>query len=303
MKRRDFIKVTTGTTAGIASAGTVRIFAGPDEKPPTGPPDLAIVHGTSPEAITRSAVEAMGGMKRFVSKGDVVVVKPNMGWDRKPEQAANTNPAVMAAVVKMCFDAGAKRVKVFDFTCNDARRCYVNSGIKTAAQSAGAEVSFINERKFKDVAIKGGVAITSWPLYSEAMDADVVVNVPIAKHHSLSGLTMALKNGMGIMGDPRGRVHQKIHEALIDLTLVYKPQLTILDAVRVLTKNGPQGGNLKDVKQLDTVVAGIDQVAVDSYGATLFGKKGEDLGYVRAGARRGAGVADLTKLNIKKIEV
>lgn len=299
MERRDFIRLATVGAAGAAfSAGALGVPKPQGAKVP----DLAVAHGGSPEAITRAAVEALGGMRRFVSRGDIVVVKPNIGWDRTPEQAANTNPAVLAAVVRMCIEAGAKKVKVFDNTCNDARRCYVQSGIEAAAKAAGAEVSHMNERKFKETSIKGEV-LTSWPLYQDVLDADKVINVPIAKTHGIAGLTLSLKNWMGVMGGQRGRIHQKIGESLADLALVIKPTLTILDAVRILTANGPQGGNLKDVKKLDTVVAGVDQVALDSFGATLFGKRGEDISTITAAFKRGIGVMDLTKLEIRRLEV
>jgi uncharacterized protein (DUF362 family) len=267
-------------------------------------PDLVVARGVgkSPSLIAKSAIEAFGGMKRFISRGDVVVIKPNIGWDRTPEQAANTNPEVVAAIVKLCFDAGAKKVKVFDRSVNDPRRCYKQSGIADAVSSLGAEVGFIDDRKFKDVSIKGQV-LTSWPLYSDALEADKIINVPIAKHHGLTKLTMSMKNWMGIMGGQRGRIHQKIGECLADICLVIKPTLTVLDAVRVLTTNGPQGGSLSDVKRLDTVIVGIDQVGIDSYGATLFGMKGSDISYVKAGAAAGLGVMDLSRLKIKKLNV
>jgi uncharacterized protein (DUF362 family) len=299
MNRREFLKV--GTLAGIGLSldgidGLIR-SAEASEKV-----DLAVVSGASPSAITKAAVDAMGGIRRFISRGDVVVIKPNMGWDRVPEQAANTNPEVVAAVVKLCIEAGAKKVKVFDRPVNDPRRCYVQSGISPAASALGAEVNYMDERKFREMKINGQ-AIKSWPLYTEVFEADKVINIPIAKHHSLAALTMAMKNWMGVMGGRRNSIHQKLDESLTDLALAIKPALTILDAVRVLTANGPQGGDLKDVKKMDTVIVGIDQVAVDSFGATLFGMKGSDLGYVRAGDKLGLGTMDLSKLKIKKINL
>ena len=265
-------------------------------------PDLVVAHGASPEQIVNVAIGAMGGIKKFISRGDIVVIKPNIGWDRTPEQAGNTNPEVVAAVVKLCFEAGAKKVKVFDRPVNDPRRCYVQSGIAPAASALGAEVDYVDERKLKDMVINGA-ALKSWPLYSEVFDADKVINIPIAKHHGLAKLTMSMKNWMGVMGGQRRQIHQKLDESLVDLSMKIKPTLTILDAVRILTGNGPQGGSLADVRKLDTVIAGIDQVAIDSYGATLFGMKGSDLGYVRIGNERGVGRMDLHKLLIKKINV
>jgi uncharacterized protein (DUF362 family) len=261
-----------------------------------------IAHGANVPSIVRAALEGIGGMRRFVAKGDVVVIKPNMGWDRTPEQAATTNPLVVAALVSLCFEAGAKKVKVFDRTCNDPRRCYVQSGVEAAARGAGAEVTHIDERKFREVQIPSGVAIKNWPLYTEVLEADKLINVPIAKHHGLSKLTLGMKNWMGIMGGNRGQIHQRIDDALVDLATVVKPTLIVIDAVRILTAHGPQGGNLADVKKLDLVAAGTDPVAMDAWGSTLFGHSGADLGYVVRGAARGLGVMDLGRLRVQKVE-
>jgi uncharacterized protein (DUF362 family) len=225
-----------------------------------------------------------------------------MSWDRLPEQAANTNPEVVATVVKLCFEAGAKKVKLFDRSVSDPRRCYKQSGITDAVSSLGAELTYIDERRFRDISIKGQV-LKSWPLYQDLFEADKIINIPIAKHHSLARLTMAMKNWMGVMGGSRGRIHQKIGESLADLALVIKPTFTVLDAIRILTANGPQGGDIADVKKIDTVIVGIDQVAVDSYGATLFGIKGSDLSYVKAAVSAGIGSMDLSKLKIKTLNV
>jgi uncharacterized protein (DUF362 family) len=298
MNRREFIKSAAIAGVGLAVPSGLDLLAGPADAAPKS--ELVVATGKSPAKITRAAIDALGGMKKFVSRGDVVVVKPNIGWDRLPEHAANTNPEVVATIVRMCFEAGAKKVKVFDRSVNDARRCYVQSGIFKAAKDAGADVSYVDERRFKDKVING-LVLKSWPIYEEILTADKVINVPVLKHHSLSRLTMSMKNWMGIMGGSRGQIHQRIDESLVDLSGAVKPVLTVLDAVRILTKNGPQGGNVKDVKRLDTVVAGVDQVAIDSYGATLFGIKGNELGYLRLAEKHGLGTMDLSKVRIKKI--
>ncbi len=300
MNRRKFIKSAAITVAGLSIPNFIDSLV--TEVVAANNIDLAVARGASPSKITRAAIEAMGGMKKFVSRGDIVVVKPNMAWDRTPEQAANTNPEVVAEVVKMCFEAGAKKVNVFDRTVNDPRRCYVQSGISDAVKALGADVSYVDERKFKDMDVKGE-AMKTWPLYTELFEADKIINIPIAKHHSLATLTMSMKNWMGVMGGSRRQIHQRLDESLVDLSGFIKPTLTILDAVRILTANGPQGGNLADVKKLDTVIAGVDQVAVDSLGATLFGMKGSDLGYVRMADKRGLGAMDLSKVKIRKINV
>jgi len=301
MDRRKFLKCVALTGCSLALGEKLKYLAPADASEKY---DLVVAHGTnkSPAVITKAAIDAFGGIKKFISRGDVVVIKPNIGWDRLPEQAANTNPEVVAAIVKLCFEAGAKKVKVFDRPVNDPRRCYKQSGIADAVSPLGAELHYIDERRFSDISIKGQV-LKSWPLYRDVFEADKIINVPIAKHHGLAKLTMAMKNWMGIMGGERGRIHQKIGESLADICLVVKPTLTVLDAVRILTANGPQGGSLNDVKRIDTIVVSADQVAVDSYGATLFGMKGSDLSYVKAGAAIGIGTMDLSKLKIKNISV
>ena len=300
MDRRTFVKLAALTGAGLSLPQGLHRVAEAVES--STRPDLVVVHGASPEKIVKAALDALGGIKKFISRGDVVVIKPNIGWDRTPEQAGNTNPDVVAAVVKLCFEAGAKKVKVFDRPVNDPRRCYVQSGIAPAVSALGAEADYVDDRKFKDMAINGQ-ALKSWPLYTDLFEADKVINIPIAKHHGLAKLTMSMKNWMGVMGGSRRQIHQKLDESLVDLSTKIKPTLTILDAVRILTANGPQGGSLADVKKLDTIIVGMDQVAIDSYGATLFGMKGSDLGYVTLGHKIGLGQMDLSKLHIKKLQV
>jgi uncharacterized protein (DUF362 family) len=300
MNRRDFLKATLVSGVAVSVPGAIQPFLGSlnaAEKT-----DLAVAHGLRPAATTKAAIDALGGIKKFISRGDIVVVKPNIGWDRTPEYAATTNPEVVSTVVRLCYEAGAKRVKVFDYTVGDPRRCYKQSGIADAAAAAGGIVSYVDERKFRDVKLPG-IALKSWPLYTEAVEADKIINIPIAKNHSLSTLTLGMKNWMGIMGGSRGRIHQKIEGSLADVAMFMKPALVILDAVRILTDNGPQGGSLSDVKQLNTIVAGKDQVAVDAFGATLFGLKGRNIGSVVAGYKAGLGIMDLSKVRIKRISV
>lgn len=297
MKRRDFLRLSY--LIGLGAALKVRPgFAIPVE----GIPDIAVAQGESPSAITRAAIGALGGIKRFISKGDVVVVKPNMAFDRLPEHAANTNPEVAATVVKLCFEAGAKKVSVFDRTVNEPRRVYVQSGIAEASAKAGADVSFIDDRKFREVSING-IALTKWYFYRDVLEADKLINIPIAKHHSLTRLTMAMKNWMGVIGGRRDLLHQRIHESIVDLSLVIKPTLTILDAVRILVRGGPQGGDLKNVEQRNTIIAGVDQVAVDAYGATLFGLKGKDIKHLAIASDKGLGRIDIENLSIRQIKL
>jgi uncharacterized protein (DUF362 family) len=263
-------------------------------------PDVVIAKGTSPVRITEAAIGALGGMSRFVSRGDVVLVKPNMAWDRKPELAATTNPEVVATLVRLCLDAGVKEVKVFDNPCEDPRRSYVSSGIMAAAKAAGANVSYMDERKFRQMDLKGEV-LKSWEVYQEAVEADKIINCPILKHHSLARLTMGMKNLMGLTGGDRARIHWHLEQAIVDLAAFFKPTLVVLDAFRILTANGPQGGSLKYVKQLNRVAASRDQVAIDAMGAKLFGLRPAEMAHLPIAVKRGLGRMDLAKLRIKEV--
>ncbi|MHB8173125.1 MAG: DUF362 domain-containing protein, partial [Nitrospirota bacterium] len=257
----------------------------------------------NPEALTRAAVRAVGGMGKFVKRGDVVVVKPNIGWDRIPEQAANTNPDVVKTVVKMCLEAGAKKVRVLDRPCNDPRRCYYRSGIQGAVESIGnpaAVIEFVDDRKFETLPIRNSKTIPIWTFYRPALEADKLINVPIAKHHNAARLTMCLKNVMGLLGGNRGNIHHDLDIDIAELNTVVKFNLHILDAVRILTANGPQGGRLQDVKVMNKVMAGTDPVALDSYGATLFGITGYDVPHVVNAYKMGQGEIDLKKVRIMK---
>ncbi len=265
--------------------------------------------GDDPAGLVRAAVDAVGGMKRFVSAGDMVVVKPNIGWNRTPEQAANTNPSVVEEVVRMCVDAGARKVKVFDSPCNPAGRTYKMSGIEEAAKRAGADVIFMDERKFKDVSIPAGVDLKSWNMYTEAFETDVLINVPILKHHSMARVTMGMKNLMGLLGGNRSAIHPGLDQKLADVNTVLVPHLTIIDAFRVLKAHGPNAGTPDDVALARHVIAGTDPIAVDSYGAELFGRvtgrdlKGADIGHIRIGHEMGLGEIDLGKIEVNEIDL
>jgi uncharacterized protein (DUF362 family) len=302
--RRDFIRASVGTAVSLSlpGLGLPKLLAQTIEEAKVIP-DLAVVTDGGPAAMTRKAMELLGGMKRFVSRGDVVVVKPNIGWDRSPEQAANTNPEVVAEVIKMCLEAGAKKVRVFDRSCNTATRCYEHSGIQKAASEAGAEVSYVVDAGFSEVKFPEGEVLKSWPLYKPALEADVLIDVPIAKNHGATYLTMGIKNLMGIMGGDRGKVHWSIDDKLADLANFVRPHLTILDAYRILLRNGPQGGSTKDVELKKTIVAGPQIATVDAYGATLFGIKPQSLAHVVKSSKLGLGEIDLDKVNIKKISL
>lgn len=256
--------------------------------------------GTDPATLTRAAVDALGGMKRFVSRGDVVVVKPNIGWDRMPLHAANTNPEVVATVVQMAYEAGAKTVVVTDASCNDPGRCFQRSGIWRAAAAKGAEVILPAEHRFRGMRLKGEV-LDDWPVYTPLIQADKLINVPVAKHHNLAKYTGAMKNWYGSLGGRRNRLHQSIDLSVADLATFLRPTLTVLDATRILVRNGPQGGNIDDTKVLNQVIASIDQVAIDAYGCTLIKQKRENIAYLKMGQERGLGTMAWETLRTREV--
>jgi uncharacterized protein (DUF362 family) len=260
---------------------------------------MSMVTGESPAAITKEALAAIGGMRRFIAKGDKVMIKPNIGWDRTPELAATTNPEVIKTLVELALEAGAKEVTVMDNTINQAQRCYARSGIAAAAKAAGAKVPFVNEFRLKKMALKGEW-LKEWEVFTDFVETDKLINVPIAKHHSLSRLTIGMKNWLGALGGPRNQLHQKLDEAMVDLAAFFKPQLTVLDAYRILPRNGPQGGRVSDVKLQKTVVASVDPVAADTAGAGFFDIRPDEVVYLALAEKRGLGQTDLEKLTIEK---
>ena len=252
-------------------------------------PRMVVVQGEEPRALVRNALEGLGGVRHFIGRGDVVVIKPNIAWDRTPEQAANTNPLAVAEMVRLCLEAGAKKVKVTDVSCNEPRRCFQRSGIASAASAEGAEIVLPEDRLFRQVNLRGDV-LGEWPVLEPFIAADKMINFPIAKSHSLTGVTLGMKNWYGILGGQRSRLHQNIHESLADLADFMRPTLTMIDAYRVLIRNGPVGGNLGDVELKKTLIAGTDPVALDAYAAkTLWNIAPETLLYLKLAQDRGLG--------------
>ncbi len=298
MKRREFLwRAGAGMVGGTLLSGTLHPLLA---TPPA--PHAVWVENGEPTQLLAAALKEMGGIARFISRGDVVVVKPNIGWDRAPQYAANTNPDLVAAVIRECLNAGAKTVKVFDRTCNNPLRCYTNSQIERAAKDAGADVSHIRENRFVDKAINGEV-IKQWSLYRDYLDADKTINLPIAKHHSLGRLTLGMKNLMGVMGGERGTLHNDFQRKLIDIDRAILPTLTIIDAYRILTANGPVGGNLTHVKQPRTLIMSPCVVSADYLALDLFGVKVDDVSLVSEALKRGMNTYDVKSLNVKRVRL
>jgi uncharacterized protein (DUF362 family) len=303
--------VHSATTAGMLALGSRTLTAAMADD--SKPLDMTIARWTGPKdlqpgqvdqvagKLAEKAIEAMGGLKRFVTKGSVVWIKPNIGWDRRPEQAANTNPEIVATIIRLCFEAGAKTVKVGDNPCNPAPKTYENSGIAAVARKMGAELVYLDRSRFKDTAIQGE-RVKSIPIYPGIMECDLVINVPIVKHHCLADSTLCMKNYMGVI-ENRKSFHQDIPTCLADITRFMKPQICILDAVRILTAHGPTGGRLEDVALRYTVAAGTDIVALDALGAEIMDRKPEKIGSIVKAVQVGLGKMDYRSLALREIAV
>lgn len=328
LSRRDFIKNILRAGSGVVIAGALGSLAAcesgeestfPEHSTipstnatlqPTAlpsPPDkayLAVARGQNPESIVQAAISAIGGIERFVKEGNDVIIKPNICVAYHTyEYAATTNPWVVGTLVGLCKEAGAKRVRVMDYPFGgSAEEAYKRSGISEAVITAGGEMEVMSNMKFREVAIPDGRDIKKWQVYTEALDTDVLINVPIAKHHSLGRLTLGMKNLMGLIKD-RGKFHFNLGQRIADLTSLLRPQLTVVDAVRILTNHGPTGGQLEDVKLTNTVIASHDIVAADTYATTLFGLNSEDIPAIRAAVPMGLGTNDLKSIRVEEIIV
>jgi uncharacterized protein (DUF362 family) len=315
LTRREFLKLT-----GIAAASLVLLETGcstqslktigpaTQHQAPTPTGDqayLAVAHGEDPAAIVKAALASLGGMERFVKKGQDVIIKPNICVDyHPPEYAATTNPIVVATLVALCLGAGAKRVRVMDspFAGISPNSAYSATGIETAVKAAGGEMEVMSPIKFAKFDIPQGKSITAWDIYRDVLDTDVLIDVPIAKQHSLARLTLGSKNLLGVVSDPN-QIHINIGQRVADLVSIIRPTLTVVDAYRILMDHGPTGGSLNDVRQANTIIASHDIIAADAYGATLFGLTGADIPYIKKGAEMGLGTLDLSAVKLEEINV
>jgi uncharacterized protein (DUF362 family) len=306
MKRRDFIRKSTG--AGLA-AGAALSVGGYDRLWTSSPAslkyDMVAIMGGSPEAMFDLGIQELGGMGALVQKGQKVLVKPNMGWDRPPEFAANTSPGLVARIIEHCFKAGAKEVYVFDHTCDNWVNCYKNSGIEKAAKGAGAKVVPGNsENYYQQVDIPGGVKLNSVKVHELLLSTDVFINVPVLKNHNSTRMTSCLKNMMGVVWD-RGYWHSNnLNQCIADYALFEKkPALNIIDCYNVMVKNGPQGVSKEDVVLKKSQIITPDWVAGDVASAKMLGVEIEKIEYIAMAHKLGLGNMNLDSQNIKRIKM
>ncbi len=316
MRRREFLEKTGKAVALAAVTGGAGIFfhnrttarytplvvksRSFEVTPDPALPRVALAEYSDPATALSYALDAVGGIKRFVKPGEKVTIKPNIGWDRAPEQAANTNPILVSEMVRMCLDAGASDVIVTDISCNDPRRCFLRSGIRDAAEKAGARVFLPRPEDFVTTDL-GGELLTVWPVLKHFIQTDRLINMPIVKQHSLSQCTIGMKNLYGILGGRRNQLHQQIDQSIVDLVAFSKPTLTVVDATRVLMRNGPTGGNLDDVAIENSVICATDPVAADARGAEFLGLDAERVNHIVLAEKIGLGIADYRAAGYKEI--
>jgi uncharacterized protein (DUF362 family) len=308
--RRGFLKglAVAGAAFTIKMTGGMDVFAQtvPNSK---GFADLAAVMGGEPDAMFKRAIEEMGGIGRFVKSGHKVVVKPNIGWDKTPELAANTNPILVKEIVRQCLAAGAKEVVVFDNTCDEWKRCYASSGIEAAAKAAGAKVAPANEESYyTKVTLPRGKVLKDMKIHKAILDCDVWINVPILKNHGGSRMSISMKNLMGIIWDRRIFHASNLSQCIADMcTLDKKPVLNVIDAYRVLKDNGPRGRSLEDVALSKALFVSPDMVAADTAATKFFAQIREiplaDVKYLEYGQELKVGTMDIDNLNVKRIKM
>jgi uncharacterized protein (DUF362 family) len=265
-------------------------------------PDVAVAKGESVEKNMRAAIALLGGMERFVKKGGTVVVKPNVLTGRPPEYATTTSPELMTAVIKTCWEAGAKEVVVFDNPTSNHRAAFETAGLAQAISAADGKLIYLGNRDYQKYDIPEAKKLTSWEFVTQAFEADTLINLALPKQHGTSGATMTMKNLMGVMGGRRGNIHVDFSTKIVDVNTLIKPTLAILDGYRVLFRNGPTGGSLDDVRLDKTLVAGTNQVSIDAYGTQFFKKKPADFKWLVDANARGLGEIDLGKLNIATVQ-
>lgn len=308
MDRRQFIN--KGIAAGVVAGSSLLLgksnplLARTSHSPGVGY-DLVAVKGGEPEVMFDKAIESLGGMKQFVSKGQTVVVKPNIGWDVIPEKAANTNPKLVTRIIEHCFNAGAKDVFVFDHTCDNWVKCYKNSGLEKAAKDAGAKVvSGETEGYYQEVTIPGGKSLTRAKVHELILSSNVFINVPVLKDHGGARLTISMKNLMGVVWDRRYWHRNDLHQCIADYaTYQRKPDLNVVDAYAVMKTNGPRGTSIDDVVTMKSLILSRDMVAADAASAKLLGFEPDDIGYIKMAELMKVGRKDLSGMSINRIKL
>ncbi len=308
MNRRNFLKKAVGTGVLAGSIGNIGaltdIYAMTSDVKDSEGYDLVAIKGGEPDVMFDRGIASLGGMKRFVKKGDTVVVKPNIGWDKTEEFGANTNPLLVKRIIQHCFEEGARNVYVFDNTCDEWRMCYENSGMKKAVNEVDGKLVPGNDKKFySDVKVKQGKRLREAMVHERILESDVFINVPVLKSHGSARLTIAMKNLMGVVWDRRYWHRNDLHQCIADFATFRKPDLNVVDCYNVMMRNGPRGVSVKDVKRIKTQLISSDIVAVDTAATKVFGLETDDVPYINIAHDMKVGTKNLDQLNIAKLKI
>ncbi len=304
LSRRDFIKLSASLLALLPfSEGLLKpllakepSFNGRPKRKIKAKHDLVVIEGKDPYTMTVKAIEAMGGMGTFVKKNAVVVIKPNIcGYFRPP---GTTNPEVVAALVDLCYKVGAKRVNVFDSPKSlDPLGCYAYSGIQKAAAERGAYVYILDSWDVLKAHFPYESPMEGWPIFRDMIECDTFINVPILKHHNHTRLTLSMKNLMGVCAGNRGFIHQDMDRKLVDLTDFIKPELTVVDAFRVLLYIDPAGRN-KDVVYKNKILVSTDPTLADMFACSIVDVDPQTVRGVKEAIQLNFGITDIRDADI-----
>jgi uncharacterized protein (DUF362 family) len=285
MDRRNFLKTAAAAALYLSAR---RVFP----QAASGAAEVGIVTGTDIEKAVSAVLDLVGGIRRYVKPGSIVTVKPNIGFNQPPEMKATTDPLIVRTVIHLCFQAGASKVWLFDRSTGNSRLSYVTSGIAKAAEEAGASVIPVDDvstKTYKTMSVRDGLVLKETMVVKQALESDVFINLPVAKNHGSSILTLGMKNLMGITGDNRSRWHWQLHESITDINTIVKSHLVLIDATYLMLRNGPTGGSRDYLKRMDTLIASSNVIAADTEGAKLFGKTPKDVPHIAFGEKQGVG--------------
>ena len=308
MNRGDFLKSAAAAGVGL---GLARLPFAPDSRAPGEAygredgtvPDIVAVRNGEPETMFDRGIAAMGGMGRFVKRGQTVAVKPNVSFDVCVDYAGNTNPGLVNRIIKHCLEAGAARVVVVDHTIEHWKNCYEASGIGAASREAGAVIAPAETENYYHKTAVNGDVLKEARVHEAILDCDVLITVPVLKHHGGAGMSAGIKNFMGTVWDRRFYHAHGLQECIADYLSVRLPDLTVVAAYRVVIRNGPRSRSLNDVRLMKMQILSTDIVAGDASAARLLGREGTDYGHVRLAATKGFGRIDPASLPFRRISL
>lgn len=301
MNRRDFFRESFGLLFSVGLLKNASFSKILYSAQTSSASDLIIARNGTPKELLKAALDVYGGIQKVVKKGQKVVIKVNISFNMPPEYAVTTNPELVDALIELCYEAGAREVLVVDHTIHNWQMCFTSTTMKKTVERAGAKIKAINYKDdFRTVSIPKGKTLKQTSISKDVLDADVFINVPIAKVHSSAVTTLSMKNLMGIVFD-RGDFHLRgLHECIAELSTAVKPDLIILDAYRILMTDGPGGPG--EIKEAGEVVVGTDPVAVDVYGSVLLGKDPQNIRYIRRASELGVGVMDVERITTMYVD-